>query len=180
MAALSPGYFLIFFNSVLWWGDSPTTEKPMPNHSSILLVEDDPRDVELIRRAFKQARMANPIKVVNDGADARDYLSGAGVYADRTQYPVPFLVLLDLNLPRVSGLDVLEWIRKQAGLEELRVVILTSSRDAPDMERAYALGANSYLNKPGNFEQPVMLMSSLEFHWAVIEQSPPGTPSARQ
>jgi len=62
----------------------------------------------------------------------------------------------------------------------LRVVILTSSRDAPDMERAYALGANSYLNKPGNFEQPVMLMSSLEFHWAVIEQSPPGTPSARQ
>ena len=141
----------------------------MANHSSILLVEDNPRDVELIRRAFRQARMANPINVVTDGVEAMDYLSGTGVYTDRTQYPLPFLVLLDLNLPKVSGLEVLQWIRQQREFEKMCVVILTSSKEAADTERAYALGANSYLSKPGNFEQLFMLMSGLELHWAVID-----------
>jgi CheY-like chemotaxis protein len=144
----------------------------MPIHSPILLVEDNPRDVELIQRAFRQARMANPIRVVSDGDQALDYLSGAGLYADRAQYPLPFLVLLDLNLPGISGLEVLQWIRQQAWLEQVRVVILTSSQETLDTDRAFALGADSYLNKPGNFEQLVMLMSGLEFHWAVIEHSP--------
>jgi CheY-like chemotaxis protein len=144
----------------------------MAHHSCILLVEDNPRDVELIQRAFKQARMANPIKVVNDGHAAMDYLSGVGAYADRAQYPLPFLVLLDLNLPKVSGLEVLQWIRTQAAFERLCVVILTSSRETAETERAYALGANSYLHKPGNFEQLVMLMNGLELHWAVIDQAP--------
>jgi Response regulators consisting of a CheY-like receiver domain and a winged-helix DNA-binding domain len=148
----------------------------MANHSSILLVEDNPRDVELIQRAFKQARMANPIKVVHDGLAAMDYLSGAGVYADRAQYPLPFLVLLDLNLPKVSGLKVLQWIRTQAAFEKLCVVILTSSREPAETETAYALGANSYLHKPGNFEQLVMLMNGLELHWAVIDQAPGAPP----
>jgi len=147
----------------------------MAKHSCILLVEDNPRDAELIQRAFKQARMANPINIVNDGAEAMDYLSGAGIYADRAQHPLPFLVLLDLNLPKVSGLEVLQWIRTQPALEKLCVVILTSSREPAETERAYALGANSYLHKPGNFEQLVMLMNGLEFHWAVIDQAP-GTP----
>ena len=147
----------------------------MAKHSPILLVEDNPRDVELIQRAFKQARMANPIKVVRDGAEAMNYLSGVGIYADRAQYPLPFLVLLDLNLPKVSGLEVLQWIRTQSELEKLYVVILTSSREPADTERAYALGADSYLNKPGNFEQLVMLMNGLELQWAVIEQ-PSGSP----
>ena len=144
----------------------------MAKHSPILLVEDNPRDVELIQRAFRQARMANPIKVVRDGAEAMEYLSGEGIYADRAEYPLPFLVLLDLNLPRVSGFEVLQWIRTQSGLTKLNVVILTSSKESIDTERAYALGANSYLNKPGNFEQLVMLMNSLELQWAVIDQIP--------
>ena len=148
----------------------------MAHHSCILLVEDNPRDVELIQRAFKQARMANPIKVVNDGQAAMDYLSGADAYADRAQYPLPFLVLLDLNLPKVSGLEVLQWIRTQAAFERLCVVILTSSRETAETERAYALGANSYLHKPGNFEQLVMLMNGLELHWAVIDQAPGAPP----
>jgi CheY-like chemotaxis protein len=143
----------------------------MANHSSILLVEDNPRDVELIQRAFKQARMANPIHVVIDGVEAMDYLSGAGIFADRAKYPLPFLVLLDLNLPKVSGLDVLQWLRKQPELNKVCVVILTSSRESNDMESAYALGANSYLSKPGSIEQLVMLMNGLELRWAVIEQS---------
>jgi CheY-like chemotaxis protein len=144
----------------------------MAKHSPILLVEDNPRDVELIQRAFRQARMANPIKVVRDGAEAMEYLSGEGIYADRAEYPLPFLVLLDLNLPRVSGFEVLQWIRTQSALTKLNVVILTSSKESIDTERAYALGANSYLNKPGNFEQLVMLMNSLELQWAVIDQIP--------
>jgi len=135
----------------------------------ILLVEDNPRDVESIQRAFRQARMTNPIKVVTDGTAAMEYLSGAGIYGDRSQYPFPLLVLLELNLPKVSGLKVLQWIRRQPALEQLRVVILTSSRQAGDTERAFTLGANSYLNKPGNVEQLVMLMSGLELRWAVLE-----------
>ena len=140
----------------------------MVNYSPVLLIEDNSRDVELLRRAFKQARMANPIKVLANGVEAIDYLSGAGVYADRNKYPLPFLVLLDLNLAEPSGLEVLRWIRKQPALGQVRVVILTS-REACDTERAFALGADSYLNKPGNFEQLVMLMNGLEFRWAVIE-----------
>jgi len=143
------------------------------NYSPILLAEDNPRDVESIQRAFKQARMTNPIQVVTDGSAAIDYLSGAGIYGDRSQYPFPLLVLLELHLPKVSGLKVLQWIRKRPALERLRVVILTSSRHPGDTERAFALGANSYLNKPGNFEQLVMLMNGLEFRWAVLEDSLP-------
>lgn len=140
----------------------------MTSYSPVLLIDDNSRDVELMQRVFKQARMTNPIKVVSDGAEAMDYLSGAGVYVDRAKYPLPFLVLLDLNLRKPSGLEVLRWIRKQPSLEQVRVVILTS-REACDTERAFALGADSYLNKPGNFEQLVMLMNGLEFRWAVIE-----------
>ena len=141
------------------------------NYSSILLVDNDPRDIESIQRAFKQARITNPLRVVTDGSSAMDYLSGAGIYGDRSQYPFPLLVLLELNLPKISGLKVLQWIRKQPALVHLRVVILTSARQAGDTERAFAMGANSYLNKPGNFEQLVMLMNGLELRWAVLEDS---------
>ena len=136
-------------------------DKHMPRYSVILLVEDNPDDVELIRKACEQSGIARVIHVVQHGAQAMDYFCGAGVYADRKQYPLPSLVLLDLTLPLVSGLDVLEWIRKQPGLQLLRVVILTASKDAADRERAYALKANSYLNKPSSFERLVGLMNDL-------------------
>jgi CheY-like chemotaxis protein len=133
----------------------------MPIYSLVLLVGDNPEDVDLIHRACQESGIAKAIHVVQDGAEAMDYLCGAGIYVDRRQYPLPSLVLLDLNVPSGSGLEALQWIRKQPGLELMRVVILTSSRDAADRERASELRAGAYLSKPGTFEQMVTLMSSL-------------------
>ena len=141
----------------------------MPNHSVILLVEDNPSDMELVQRAVKEARLSNPLKTVTDAVAAMDYLLGSGIYADRILYPLPFLVLLDLRLPTMSGLELLEWIRKQPGLEELLVVVLTASSADPDIGRAYALGAKSYLMKPDNFEQLVLMMKNLECYWLMFQ-----------
>ena len=144
----------------------------MLNPPSILLVEDRPVDIALTRRAFLKARLANPLVDVQDGEAAMDYLVGRGMYADRQNYPMPFLVLLDLNLPRISGLEVLEWIRQQPALRTLRVVILTSSREAPHIERAYALGADGYLVKPGHLDQLVEMMTNLKCYWAMSDDRP--------
>lgn len=101
-----------------------------------------------------------------------DYLVGRGMYADCQKYPRPFLVLLDLNLPRISGLEVLQWIRQQPELRALRVVMLTSSREGPDIERAYALGADGYLVKPGHLDQLVEMMISLKCYWVMLDDGP--------
>lgn len=119
---------------------------------TILLVEDNDDDVFAMRRALKKGSICNPLHVVTDGQQALDYLSGHGKFADRTQYPLPFLVFLDLKLPYVHGFEVLEWMRTQRDLSSIAVVVLTSSAENRDHERAFALGARSYLIKPPTAE----------------------------
>ncbi len=138
----------------------------------ILIVEDDPNDVLLLQRAFKKANIVVPLQTVGHGDDAVAYLAGDGQYADREQYPAPILVLLDLKLPRRSGLEVLEWIRAQSGLRRLPVVVLTSSKEADDINKAYDLGANSYLVKPVGFDSLLALVKSLQMYWLTLNQQP--------
>jgi CheY-like chemotaxis protein len=139
---------------------------------TVLLVEDDENDVELFMRAYGKSRIANPIQRAANGDEAVAYLEGTGKFADRGACPIPVLVLLDLKLPRRSGLEVLAWIRSQAGLKRLPVVMLTSSRDSGDINRAYDLGANSYLVKPVAFENLLDLIRSLNMYWLVLNQHP--------
>jgi CheY-like chemotaxis protein len=143
-----------------------------PGGQVILIVEDDPNDLLLIQRAFGKARILNPLQSVGNGDDAVAYLAGEGAYADREQHPFPVLVLLDLKLPRRSGLEVLQWIRAQAGLKRLPVVVLTSSKEATDVNQAYDLGANSYLVKPVGFDSLLELVKSLEVYWLILNQKP--------
>jgi CheY-like chemotaxis protein len=135
-------------------------------------VEDDPNDVLLIQRAFDKARILNPLQTVGNGDDAVAYLAGEGSFADRQRHPFPVLVLLDLKLPRRSGLEVLEWIRGQVGLKRLPVVVLTSSKETTDVNQAYDLGANSYLVKPVGFDSLLELVKSLEVYWLILNQKP--------
>jgi CheY-like chemotaxis protein len=117
-------------------------------NETILLVEDSPDDVFFMELTMKAAGIRTVLQVAKDGQLALDYLSGAGEYADRQKYPMPSVVLLDLKLPHVLGLDVLKWIRTRPELQTLPVVVLTSSGERSDLERAYRLGANSFMVKP--------------------------------
>ncbi len=147
--------------------------------SLILLVEDDPNDVILIRRAFDKARIANPIQLVRDGEEAIAYLAGTPPYDDRRRYPLPMLLLLDLKMPRKSGFEVLAWLRQQPHLRRLPVVVLTSSKDTPDIDRAYDLGANSYLVKPVAFEALIDMVKILGLYWLIYNQKPTLAPEKR-
>ena len=138
----------------------------------ILLVEDDPNDVRLIERAFRKAKIVNPFHVVGDGEEAISYLAGKGQYSNRAQFPLPALILLDLKLPRKSGLEVLEWVRKQPPLKRLPIVILTGSKQSSDINRAYDQGANSYLVKPVAFEEFQQMLSTLYNYWAELNKKP--------
>lgn len=141
--------------------------------ATILLAEDETNDVFLMRRAFEKAKLLHPLPVVSDGAEAISYLSGEGRYANRQEFPLPTLLLLDLKLPRRSGLEVLEWIRRQPSpLRRLPVVILSSSQQTIDINRAYELGANSYLVKPVDFAGLLELVKALEMYWFVFSQKP--------
>jgi CheY-like chemotaxis protein len=139
---------------------------------TILLVEDDPNDVMLMERAFRRANLANPLRVTGDGEAAIAYLSGQPPYTDRDQYPMPLMILLDLKLPRKSGLEVLAWLRQQPGLKRLPVVVLTSSREASDINRAYDLGANSYLVKPVDFDALLDMVKNLNLYWLLLNEKP--------
>ena len=139
---------------------------PADNYA-ILLVEDDHNDVLLIKRAFQKANIANPIIVVNDGEQAVSYLAGREPYVDRA---VPMLVLLDLKLPRKSGHEVLEWLRQQPNLNRLPVVVLTASSESSDVNRAYDLGANSYLVKPVTFDALVEMVKTLNLYWLILNK----------
>jgi CheY-like chemotaxis protein len=143
-----------------------------PGNHPILLIEDDPNDQVLIRRAFAKAKLMNPLHMVDDGDAAVDYLAGDGQYADRQLHPLPTLILLDLKLPRRSGLEVLEWLRAQPGCRRIPVVVLTSSEDSADIARAYDLGANSYLVKPVDFDGLLELLRTVGLYWMVMNQYP--------
>ena len=138
----------------------------------ILLVEDEENDVMLLQRAFRRSGMVNPLQVVRHGDDAVAYLEGSGEYADRVKYPLPVLVLLDLKLPRRTGLEVLEWVKGQTGVKKIPIIVLTSSKNDDDVNRAYELGANSYVVKPVSFETLLELVKSLELYWLVLNERP--------
>jgi CheY-like chemotaxis protein len=138
----------------------------------ILLIEDSPDDQVLIRRAFRKANLLNPLHVAEDGDVAVAYLGGEAGYADRTAHPLPAIVLLDLKLPRRSGLEVLAWIRAQPVIGSTPVVVLTSSRESADVKRAYELGANSYLVKPVEFDGLLEMVKSLRVYWMVLSVLP--------
>jgi CheY-like chemotaxis protein len=143
----------------------------MENYETILAIEDEDDDVALIKRAFKKAAIANPLRFLNDGEEAVGYLSGTDKFADRTAYPLPSLILLDLKLPRKSGLEVLEWLRTQPVLCRIPVVVLTSSRQISDLNRAYDLGVNSYLVKPVEFNDLLEMFKALKIYWIVFNEN---------
>ena len=132
---------------------------------TILQVEDDPNDVFFLQRAMKKAGVTNPIHAVGDGREAIEYLTGAGQYADREKYPFPCLVLLDLKLPHVMGLDVLSWIRKQPGTRLAVVVMLTASALEDDVAAAYSLGANAFLRKPTEASELESMVKAIRDFW---------------
>jgi CheY-like chemotaxis protein len=140
---------------------------------TILLIEDDPSDVDLTKRALEKGHIANTLVTVNDGQEALDYLFGQGAYKDRATAEMPALTLLDLKLPKVSGLEVLRRIRADASTHRLPVVILTSSREEQDMAASYDLGVNSYIRKPVDFGQFVLSVTQLGLYWLVLNEAPP-------
>jgi CheY-like chemotaxis protein len=151
----------------------------MTNHT-VLLVEDDENDVFFMERAFREAGIVTPLYVASDGREAIDYLSGKGKYTDRAKWPLPCLVLLDLKLPYVLGLDVLKWLRSHPEFKSIVVVVLTSSKQDSDIERAYALGANSYLVKPPDVQQLVGMVKKIKEYWMETNQiGPPCVEFAR-
>lgn len=144
---------------------------------TLLLVEDDPADARLINRAMQKADIVARIVHVKNGDEAVAYLAGQPPYVDRFKNPVPRLVLMDLKLPRRSGLEVLLWMREQkSGVERVPVVMLTSSHHAVDIRRAYDYGVNSYLVKPETSDQLVRMMSSLKDYWFTHNQGPAEEP----
>jgi two-component system response regulator len=137
-------------------------------HKDILLVEDNPDDVELTRIAFEEAKIANRLTVVNDGAEALDYLFARGAYAGRDPHDLPSIVLLDLNLPKLDGREVLQAIRNNDATRCLPVVVLTTSAEPFDVEASYALGVNSYIQKPVDFERFVWAVKQVGLYWLVL------------
>jgi CheY-like chemotaxis protein len=140
----------------------------------ILLVEDNPKDIELTLAALADNRLANEVIVVRDGEEALDYLFRRGIFKLRAAGN-PAVVLLDLKLPKVDGLEVLEQIKTDAMLRTVPVVMLTSSREEPDLSRSYKLGVNAYVVKPVNFTEFTQAIREIGLFWAVINQPPPGS-----
>jgi two-component system response regulator len=137
----------------------------------ILLVEDNPGDIELTQRAFAKSHIANELVVAEDGQEALDYLFGTGAHTDSNVRDLPALVLLDLNLPLVDGLDVLRRIRANPRTSRLPVVILTTSNEDPDVAQSYDLGANSYIRKPVDFAQFMHAVEHLGLYWMILNET---------
>lgn len=141
-------------------------------YAPVLIVENDPNDVLLIKRAFRRAELDIPIQVVKSGEEAIDYLSGAPPFDERQLFPLPVMLVVDLKMPRVSGFDVITWVRAQPKLKRLPIVVLTSSRDATDVERAYEAGASSYLVKPVAFDALQKMLTTFGHYWLNFNTPP--------
>ena len=147
------------------------------NEKTILLVEDDPNDVVLTIRALEKSNILNQVIVARDGAEALDYLFGTGTYAGRDPSVMPEVILLDLKLPKVDGLEVLARLRADEQTELLPVVVLTSSKEDRDVVQSYRLGANSYVRKPVNFGEFCEAVRQLGLYWLVLNE---GLPKRKQ
>ncbi len=145
----------------------------MNKSNTILLIEDNPSDVELTKRALEKGSIRNELIVATDGQEALDYIFGTGAYAGRDTSDMPTLTLLDLKLPKVSGMDVLRQIRAEACTRRMPVVILTSSREDQDLAAGYDLGVNSYIRKPVDFNQFAHAVEQLKLYWLVLNELPP-------
>jgi CheY-like chemotaxis protein len=132
----------------------------------ILLLEDDENDVFLMQRAFKHNGITNRLFILPDGQEGIDYMEGVGPYKDRTQYPSPDVIILDLKMPRKSGLEFLEWMKAHPDLRVIPMILLTSSTEDPDVSRAYDLGANTYFMKPGSYSELVELVKTMQDYWS--------------
>jgi two-component system response regulator len=145
----------------------------LKNRMVILLVEDNPDDEELTLLAFKESKILNEVIVARDGEEALDYLFGTGKHAGRDLSVMPQLILLDLKLPKVDGLEVLKRLREERRTRLLPVVILTSSKEESDLISSYSLGVNSYIRKPVDFSQFIEAVNQLGLYWLVLNEAPP-------
>jgi two-component system response regulator len=145
---------------------------PETDAIEILLVEDDPRDVELSLRGFEKRKLANKVHVVEDGAEALDFVFAAGAYAGRSMNNPPKVILLDLKLPKVDGLEVLRRIKSDERTMMIPVVVLTSSREERDMVESYKLGVNSYISKPLDFDKFLASVEELGLYWLLLNEVP--------
>jgi CheY-like chemotaxis protein len=143
-----------------------------PDLPSILLIEDEPSDAALLCRAFEKADVLNPITHLKDGDTALAYLAGAGVYGDRSKFPLPALILLDFKLPGMTGLQLLQWMRVQPDVRRIPVVVLTADDDPKSVNAAYDLGANSYLVKPGDGAHVAAMVKTIQRYWMELNQPP--------
>ena len=143
------------------------------NLKTILLVEDNPSDIELTKRALDKSRIANPLVVAEDGQEALDYMFGLGLHQGRDVEELPTVVLLDLKLPKIDGLTVLGRIRSDPRTRRVPIVILTSSTEEQDLAVGYDRGVNSYIRKPVSFDQFQSAISNLGIYWLLLNESPP-------
>ena len=145
----------------------------MAQTNALLLVEDNPDDEELTLLAFENSRISNQVVVAHDGVEALDYLFGTGMYANRDLSVMPALILLDLQLPRINGLEVLERLRADDRTKLLPVVILTTSNEQQDLINSYNLGCNSYIRKPVDYDRFITVVQQLGMYWLLINEPPP-------
>ncbi|HEY9833397.1 MAG TPA: response regulator [Stenomitos sp.] len=145
----------------------------MAPRNALLLVEDNPDDEELTLLAFEQSRITNEIVVAHDGVEALDYLFGTGLYTGRDLSIMPALILLDLQLPRINGLEVLQRLRADNRTKLIPVVILTTSNEQQDLMNSYSLGCNSYIRKPVDFQQFMTAVQQLGMYWLLLNELPP-------
>ena len=148
----------------------------MVTRRTVLVADDDENDVRLLKRAFLRAGIDVPLKVVRDGEEVIQYLQGLDAFADREEFPMPILLLLDLKMPRTDGFEVLEWVRKQNDLRRLPVVVMTNSDEPRDVNRAYDLGANSFVKKPDDFLDLLTVSQKLHDYWMETNLAPDCAP----
>jgi CheY-like chemotaxis protein len=139
---------------------------------TILLVEDEPSDAAMLRRGFEKAEVLNPVVHLANGDDALAYLEGLGPYIDRVKYPLPVLILLDLKLPGLSGIQLLEWMRTRPEIRRIPVVVLTADSERGTVNAAYELGANSYLVKPADPANIVRIVEAIQQYWIQLNEPP--------
>jgi CheY-like chemotaxis protein len=144
----------------------------MDTKSPILVAEDDENDAFIVNRALQEAGVGCPVYFCKDGLQVQAYLGGEGPYSDRNEFALPWLLITDLKMPKMDGLELLRWLRNQSGCGFIPTIVLSASRQPPDIEEAYRLGVNSYLVKPSNFQNLVEMMKLVLGYWGICEKPP--------